>query len=539
MHDLRDAFRALRSTPVVSIVAMLSLALGIGANSAIFSILDSLILRELPVKSPEQLVIVGDGQGRRAGWTNPIWEEMRARPSVFDGAFAWSSTRFNLARGGQTELVDGLWASGRIFDTLGVPAILGRTFTEADDRRGGGPDGPVAVISYGFWQRRFDGAADVIGRTLTVERVPFTIVGVTPPRFFGVDVGRTFDVAIPIGTEPLIRGKESALDKRSNWWLTVMSRLKPGQSEQAATAAIRGVAPQIREATMPPDWRAQDQALPEGWVQPDPGGERRLRPARALPPAAHDDHGGGRAGPADCLRQHRQPAAGARDGAPPRAEHPGRARRVAIPDRAPAADREPAPLDGRRRARTRLRAMGQPAARAAAVDVHQQRVPVALARLAHPRVHRGGGRVDGGAVRHGAGAARHARAAERRTQGTGARRGRRRQAWARERAGRAAGGALADARGCRGPVHADVRLAGDARPRLRSQRRARRRGQRAAGAARAGGAARTVPPRARGCGRGAGRRERRPVHRDAGERQHLEQRASSCRRARRSPSASA
>jgi putative ABC transport system permease protein len=95
-----------------------------------------------------------------------------------------------------------------MFDVLGVPAILGRTFTAADDRRGGGPDGPVAVISYNFWQRRFVGAAHTIGRSLTVERLPFPIVGVAPPGFFGVDVGRTFDVAIPIGTEPLIRGKE-------------------------------------------------------------------------------------------------------------------------------------------------------------------------------------------------------------------------------------------------------------------------------------------------------------------------------------------
>ena len=102
-----------------------------------------------------------------------------------------ASARFNLAQGGPTELVDGLWASGRIFEVLGVPAVLGRTFTAADDRRGGGPDGPVAVISYGFWQRRFGGAGDVIGRSLIVERVPFTIVGVTPPQFFGVDVGRT------------------------------------------------------------------------------------------------------------------------------------------------------------------------------------------------------------------------------------------------------------------------------------------------------------------------------------------------------------
>ena len=141
---------------------------------------------------------------------------------------------------------------------LGVPAILGRTWTADDDRRGGGPDGAVAVISYAFWQRRFGGAADVIGRALVIERVPFTIVGVTPPGFFGVDVGRTFDVAIPIGTEPLIRGKESSLDRRSNWWLNVMARLRADQSLDAAQAALRGVQPQVREATMPQDWREED-----------------------------------------------------------------------------------------------------------------------------------------------------------------------------------------------------------------------------------------------------------------------------------------
>jgi len=259
MQDLRDAFRALKATPVVTIVAILSLALGIGANTAIFSILDSLLLRTLPVEDPQRLHIVGTGpDGRSTSWTNPIWEQIRDRQSLFDGAFAWASTRFNLADGGQTEFVDGVWASGRYFDVLGVQTILGRTFSEADDRRGGGPDGPVAVISYGFWQRRFGGTADAIGRSLTVERVPFTIVGVAPPGFFGVDVGRTFDVAIPIGTEPLIRGKESWLDRRSYWWLDIMIRLKQDQGQEAGDAAVRGVLPQIREATLPQDWRPQD-----------------------------------------------------------------------------------------------------------------------------------------------------------------------------------------------------------------------------------------------------------------------------------------
>jgi putative ABC transport system permease protein len=259
LQDLRDGFRSLRATPVVSTVAALSLALGIGANTAIFSILNSLLIRTLPVVHPERLATVSlDAESERTALTNPMWEALRDRSEIFDGSFAWSNTRFNLAQGGQTEFVDGIWASGRFFEVLGVPALLGRTFTAADDRRGGGPDGPVAVISYGFWQRRFNGTADVVGRTLTVERIPFTIVGVAPPDFFGTEVGRTFDVVIPLGTEPLIRGKESVLDRRSTWWLSMMVRLKPDQTFESATRTLRGIQPQVREATVPTDWREQD-----------------------------------------------------------------------------------------------------------------------------------------------------------------------------------------------------------------------------------------------------------------------------------------
>ena len=277
MHEIRQAFRAMRAAPIVSAVAILSLALGIGANTAMFSILDSLLLRSLPVSDPQRLVIVGQ-LPNRSSWTNPIWEAIRDRPELFDGALAWSSTRFNLSQSGPTEFVDGVWTSGRYFDVLGVPAILGRTWTVDDDRRGGGPDGAVAVISYAFWQRRFAGAHDVIGRSLIVERVPFTIVGVTPPGFFGLDVGRTFDVAIPLGTEPLIRGKESSLDRRSNWWLNVIGRLKAGQSLEAAQAGLRGAQPQIREATMPQDWREDDK-------------QNYLREALSIEPAATGSSG--------------------------------------------------------------------------------------------------------------------------------------------------------------------------------------------------------------------------------------------------------
>src|SRR3989442_3232490 len=275
MHDLRLAVRALRTTPVVSFVAILSLALGIGANTAIFSLVNSLLLRALPVKQPQRLVMLGEGSASgQQSWTYPIWDQIRQRPQLFDSAFAWSATRFNLASGGETEFVDGIWASGAMFETLGVPAMLGRTFTDADDQRGGGPDGALAVISYAFWQRRFAGAADAVGRTLNVERVPFTVIGITPPDFFGPDVGRSFNVVLPLGAEPLVKGRETWLDGRSTWWLSVMARLKPGQSADAATQTIRALQPQIREATAP-GW--------EGYLKdpltllPAAGGESALR----------------------------------------------------------------------------------------------------------------------------------------------------------------------------------------------------------------------------------------------------------------------
>jgi putative ABC transport system permease protein len=259
VQDLRLSVRALRSTPIVSAVAILSLALGIGANTAMFSLVNSLLLRALPVKEPRQLAILGDTGDPRAGaYTYAIWNEIRHRPALFDGAFAWSATRFNLSKGGQTEFIDGVWASGEFFQTLGVPAMLGRTFTDTDDERGGGPDGPVAVISYAYWQRRYDGDPRVVGQTIDVERVPFTIIGVTPPSFFGPEVGRTFDVAVPIGDEPLVRGAETFLDARSTWWLEVIGRLKPGDTIESAQAALRGVQPQIREASKPANRAKKD-----------------------------------------------------------------------------------------------------------------------------------------------------------------------------------------------------------------------------------------------------------------------------------------
>jgi putative ABC transport system permease protein len=287
MPDLRDAFRALRSTPIVTAVAILSLALGIGANTAIFSLINALMLRSLPVKDPQRLVQVLSAE-QRPSWSNPMWEQIRERDrQIFDGAFAYSTPRFNLAAGGETQFVSGVMASGEYFDVLGVRAVIGRTFSPADDVRGGGPDGPVAVISDNFWRRHFGGAPDVVGKPIMLDRIQFTVIGVTPAEFTGLDQGNHFDVAVPLGTEPLIRGaKESALDQRTWWWLRIMARLKDGESLDHSVVALRTVQPQIREATLPLKSRPENVA-------------RYLSDPFNLRPAAN--------GPATLGRQYRDP----------------------------------------------------------------------------------------------------------------------------------------------------------------------------------------------------------------------------------------
>jgi putative ABC transport system permease protein len=258
--DLRYGLRLLRKSPAFTAVALISLALGIGANTAIFTLIDSLILRALPVRDPGRLVRLEGGS-----WTNPIWEQVRARQhDLFDGAAAFSEDRIDMASGGEADFAQGLWVSGGFFDVLGVRPLLGRVLSPADDIRGGGPGGPAAVISYPFWQRRYGGAADVVGRTLRLKGVPFTIVGVTPRGFFGPSVGYSFDAAVPIGMvdrvegDPERTGADGRLDGRSFWWLEILARLRPGVTVDEATRALRVVQPQIREATLPSGWPSRD-----------------------------------------------------------------------------------------------------------------------------------------------------------------------------------------------------------------------------------------------------------------------------------------
>jgi len=260
-REVTFALRQLRRTPIVSGVALLSLALGIGANVAIFSLVNALILKSLPIHEPERLVqlqfVNSNPRETTTALTNPQWEYIRDHVNVMSAVTAMGTASFNLNAGGESRPVPGMFVAARFLDVLGVTPIIGRGFTAENDQRG---SAPVAMVSYAFWQREYNGDPSVLGRSITLDGHAFTIVGVTPPDFFGLRVGNTFDVMVPITTEALIRGVESSLDRRSSWWLAVFGRLAPGQTMAQAEAQLRAVQPQLRAATMPQDWRPADQA---------------------------------------------------------------------------------------------------------------------------------------------------------------------------------------------------------------------------------------------------------------------------------------
>jgi putative ABC transport system permease protein len=259
-RDLRYGTRLLRRNPGFAVVAIASLALGIGANTAIFQLLDAIEFRLLPVNAPEQLVEIrpilesrfGNMTGRagRAAVTYALWEQIRRQQEAFSSLTAWGTDKFDLATSGESRLVDGLWVSGDFFSTLGVPPAFGRVFTASDDVRGCGAGG--VVISDAFWRREYGGDRSVVGRTVQLDSHPFEIIGVTPPGFSGIEVGRSFDVALPICAEPTVAPADNAVDKPHYWWLDVIARLKPGWSVERATAHLNAISPAVFAASVAP-----------------------------------------------------------------------------------------------------------------------------------------------------------------------------------------------------------------------------------------------------------------------------------------------
>ncbi len=263
IQDLRFGVRMLLKHKSFSAVAILSLALGIGANTAIFQLLDAVRLRTLPVNAPQELVEVrpdelsmsnrrGNKSTRYPSITNPLWEELREHQQSFSSLSAWSTGNFNLAQGGEVRNARALWVSGDFFPTLGVNAALGRVFTAADDQRGCGARN--AVISHSFWQREFGGEPNIIGRKIMLAGQAFDIIGVTPASFFGLEVGQSFDVSLPICAEALTAGKNHRLDSGTHWWLMVTGRLKPGRTLAQASAELQTISSSLFEKTLPANY---------------------------------------------------------------------------------------------------------------------------------------------------------------------------------------------------------------------------------------------------------------------------------------------
>ncbi len=268
MQDLRYGLRMLQKSPGFTIVAVLTLALGIGANTAIFQLLDAIRLRGLPVTNPRELTLVrlSDLTDRR-GWrgnqesvypalNNPLWEYIRDHQRIFSGVLAWNATNLGITEGDHEQLVRGLWVSGDFFTVMGVQPALGRLFTAADDRPGCGASG--AVVSYGYWQSLLAKDPHVIGRKLVIRDHAVPILGVVQAGFTGPEIGHSFDVAVPICSQAVYWTEGNWLVSSTDWWLTVMGRLKPGDSLLMANSGLESLSPAAFEASLRNDYPTEN-----------------------------------------------------------------------------------------------------------------------------------------------------------------------------------------------------------------------------------------------------------------------------------------
>jgi putative ABC transport system permease protein len=263
--DLRYGIRSLRASPAFTAVAVLSLAIGIGANTAIFSLINAVMLKPLPVVRPAELIQVGMGDSTNVAagsigntyLTNPLWEAIRDQTGDHATYAVSDYTGFSLVSGGEIRSARGMWINGDFFRTLGITPMLGRLIENADDRPG---CAATVVLGEAFWRSEFGGSANVLGRTMLLEGKMFTIIGVVPASFFGIDVGTVQQLYVPLCAEPIIRGESSALPRRSNWWLRVLARPRAGVTATELAERLRIQSRPIMEASLPDGWPADRKA---------------------------------------------------------------------------------------------------------------------------------------------------------------------------------------------------------------------------------------------------------------------------------------
>jgi predicted permease len=248
-QDIRFGLRMLRKSPGFTATAILTLALGIGANTAIFSMMDTVLLQNLPIRSPNELVVISSlapRTGESDSFSYPMYQDIRDKNDAFDGVIAVGGAQMNVSYAGESEHVRGRLVSGNYFTMLGVSPWMGRIFTQKDDLTPGA--NPVTVLSYGFWERRFGKDPSLIGKTILLNEHAMTVVGIAAPGFYGTELSDTPDVYVPLMmTSVFVPLPVNRMQSHTNQWLTLMARRKPGFSIAQAQASLEVLYQQLRE----------------------------------------------------------------------------------------------------------------------------------------------------------------------------------------------------------------------------------------------------------------------------------------------------
>lgn len=263
-RDINYSLRVLRKSPGFTAVAILTIAMGVGANTTVFSIINGLLLRPLPVPNSNRLVVLGLSRLERPnsyGFSEPLFRGLENRREVFSSVFAFSSNKAEIKSNSGTESASVQLVSGDFFSGLETPPILGRTLTRADDVKGGNPAGFAAVISAGFWQRWFARAPNVLGQKLHVDDAVFTVVGVMPKQFIGADPLDRPEIFVPLAAEPAMNGARSMSPYGIHAvWMTAMARLQSGATLEQANAQLAAVSDSVlRQSTTEIKWIVQQQ----------------------------------------------------------------------------------------------------------------------------------------------------------------------------------------------------------------------------------------------------------------------------------------
>jgi len=265
-RDITFSIRLLKKSPGFTVIALLTLALGVGANTAVFSLVNSLLLRPLSIPHGDELAVIGMDRGNPDliySFPIPFFRALESKHDIFREAFAFFSEGMQVRGQSANEDIPGALVSGNYFDALQTPPILGRYLTPADDRPGGSPAGLAAVISEGFWQSWFNRSPNVIGSRLTIANTAFTVVGVMPKRFIGADPLHRPSIFVPLSSEPIIDAPQDMTQSGiHSWWLTVMARRQPGVSLEQVNAALTPISMPIIRETMndPPQAALLEQA---------------------------------------------------------------------------------------------------------------------------------------------------------------------------------------------------------------------------------------------------------------------------------------